>query len=35
MADAHEEDVSWQIGDHADHHTFGFQVCERNRVLPS
>lgn len=28
VADAHEEDVSWQTGDHIDHHAFGLQVCE-------
>lgn len=26
MADAHEEDVSWQNGDHVDRHTFGFKI---------
>lgn len=29
VADAHEQDVSWQAGNHVDHHTFGLQVCQR------
>lgn len=27
MTNTHEEDVSWQTGDHVHHHTFGLQVC--------
>lgn len=33
MADAHEEDVRWQTGNHVDHHTFGLQVCEGNTFI--
>lgn len=30
VADAHEEEVRWQPGDHVDHHAFGLQVCEQH-----
>lgn len=30
VADAHEEDVRWQTGDHVDHHAFGFQLWGKN-----
>lgn len=30
VADAHEEEVRRQPGDHVDHHTFGLQICEEH-----
>lgn len=33
VADAHEEDVRWQTGDHVDHHAFGLQLWGKNTAL--